>query len=108
MSNHIHGRPDSANQDDDGFDLPHLDHPYLAEEPATISLLETIEHEHPIRWIGKDKAIIQRQVDTGIHWSEREELGYIGEQQAKVRDPWEYGDNNAQSPEEAGWDNHNG
>ena len=52
-----------------------------------------------VHYIGEDRALIERQpIFNGIHWSERDELGYIGEQQAKVRDPWEYGDNDKSDP----------
>jgi hypothetical protein len=36
-----------------------LEHPYINEDREVISLLRTIEREHPVLWVGKDKALLQ-------------------------------------------------
>ncbi len=64
----------------------------------TIGVQQDDERINDIRYIGVDKAIVERRVEN-VHWSKLPKSTY-------VFPPREFGDNNAQSPEEAEWENH--
>jgi hypothetical protein len=48
-----------------------------------------------IRWVGRDKAMVQLRTESGIHWSERAAMGYV----AQPLSPREFGDNDKSDPE---------
>lgn len=58
----------------------------------------------PRVFIGEDRAVIERHVEGEVHWSKREELGYIGNMQAKFSDPWDLGDELADHSDDQGYD----
>jgi len=79
----------SSSQTDDSYDsdfpYPHLDDPHVGE----------------VRYIGVDKAIVERQTVPESHWSEKLALGYHME----AREPFELGDESADHIEQQGYDN---
>lgn len=80
-----------------------LDHPYIAETPEAISMMQLIEREHPRVWVGQDKAVVERQSEEPeMHWSEKQALGY--KPQPFEPTGWFDQDNSARSPLEADLD----
>lgn len=75
---------------DEDFDYPHLDPPELNSglKPAHI------------KYIGEDKALIERRSERELHWSEREKLGYVPPE----REEWPLGDKMADASDDQGWD----
>lgn len=76
-----------------------LEHPYVNAGAEEISLLQTIEREHPKNWIGKDKPVVEVKPEQELHWSEREAMGYkaqpgrewpLGDQMSDHSDDEEY------------------
>ena len=67
------------------FEEPHLDDPYVGQ----------------VRYIGIDKAVVERVVDKELHWSEKQALGY----RMEAREPFELGDTSADHIEQQGYDN---
>lgn len=76
------------------------DHPYIGEDPETISLLEQAEHEQPRIWIGRDRAVVERKPEKELHWSERAKLGY----KPSLPEEWELGDQMADHSDDQGYD----
>lgn len=72
-----------------------LDHPYVGASQDEISLLESIEAEYPVRWVGRDKIVVERRIENP-HWSELPKP-------VTSFAPREYGDNDKSSPEQ-NWD----
>ena len=54
-----------------------------------------------VRFIGRDKAVVEMKRENGIHWSQRQALGYS----PPAREPYELGDEMADHSDDQEYNN---